>query len=1271
MRVRSQKSSAMGVVAVAVMLAAVLVSAPAAFAQSGWWHLSSGTRPGYIKPGSAHDQVQELVTAPGAILGVPTTAFELYVGDEEVGLFLSEPEAKALGIPAATAANIQQALEHFYGQGNVAVTGGEAGGQPGSLTPLVVTNIGAKADLPAEKLQAYDVTGEGSALVKLLDEGKPDGEIYLTAVNTGNAAIGGAMTPVRIVDKLPHGVKAVKVIGTEPGHRGAVNERDYLSCSVAPQPTCTTTEPLGTFDQLEVRIPVIVEPGASGSNEAAISGGNAPSASFSRSLSLSEAPTPAGVENYELTPEEENGVPATQAGAHPFQLTTTLVLNQGRDTELAPPLVNTNPGSNAEPVALAKDLNFKWPPGLVGNPTPLAQCTAVEFITMAPNESENLCPEQSVVGVATVTVNTTKSIFGVATFAVPLFNLVPRVGEPARFGFTIPTAETQVYIDTSVRTGSDYGITVNVNNITQTAGFIASSVTVWGVPGDPRHDHQRGWACLYEASKISSVEHAPCEPADEAVPPPFIQLPTSCTGPLETSVENDTWEDQKPVGQQQSTEGGPMPALDGCNRAPFNPSIKVTPDGTAGSTPTGLNVDVHNPQEGSLNPTGLAEPDVKDITVTLPEGFAINPAGGDGLEACTTSEIGFLPSAGGESELLHFTSGLPQPFCPAAAKIGTAKIKTPLLPNPLEGAVYLATQDENPFGSLVAMYMVAEDPISGVLVKLAGQVHLSESGRIVTTFANNPQLPFEDAELHFFGGERAPLASPARCGAYTTSGSFAPWTGTAPATPSSTFDVTSGPNGSPCPGSALPFTPSLTGGTTSIQAGGFSPFTMTMSRPDGNQPLQAVDLRMPLGLSGLLSNVELCREPQADEGLCPAGSLIGETTVSVGVGGDPFSVTGGKVYLTGPYDGAPFGLSIVNPAKAGPFDLENTASSHPPCDCVLVRAKIEVNPITAQLTVTTDDSGPYKIPTILEGVPLQIQHVNVTINRPKFMFNPTNCNKLELGGSIDSSEGASQALSVPFQATNCAVLKFEPKVAVATGGKASKANGASLHFDISYPKGAQGSEPWFSEAKFSLPKQLPARLTTLQQACLAATFEANPAACPAHALIGHAVVHTQVLPVPLEGPVYFVSYGGAKFPEAVIVLHGYGVTVDLHGETFISNAGVTSATFRNTPDVPFESIEVSIPMGPYSEFGANLPPKDSYSFCGQKLVMPTLFKAQNGLEFHKETPIGITGCAKTSKRAQTLAATLKACKKKHNRKRAVCERTARTRYALVTKHKRK
>src|SRR6185312_7386628 len=393
--------------------------------------------------------------------------------------------------------------------------------------------------------------------------GQPDGEIYVTADNVGSASIIGTGTPVQLVDTLPRGLRAVGIAGSQPESGAPSNLRATLPCSLKPQPACTLAGELAPFSQLEMRIAVVVQPGAESgeSNGVAISGGDAPSASISRPVTLSDTPTPSGVESYELTPEEENGVPATQAGAHPFQLTTTIDLNQTADTN---PVNGSEPKPEVYPVGLVKDLNFRWPPGLVGNPTPIAQCTAQQFSDFAGHENENDCPLQSVVGVASVTVNTTKYLFEQGIFTVPLFNLVPRVGEPARFGFVIPIAELSVYIDASVRTGSDYGITVNVHNTTQTAAFMSSEVTVWGVPGDPRHDAVRGSACLLEAEK-SAGEHGPCQTLDVPHPPPFLQMPTSCTGPLSTSVESDSWEEPMPAGEQQSFPGAPMPAIDGCN----------------------------------------------------------------------------------------------------------------------------------------------------------------------------------------------------------------------------------------------------------------------------------------------------------------------------------------------------------------------------------------------------------------------------------------------------------------------------------------------------------------------------------------------------------------------------------------------------------------------------------------------------------------------------------------------------------------------------------
>ncbi|HEY5344651.1 MAG TPA: hypothetical protein VIJ66_13475, partial [Solirubrobacteraceae bacterium] len=658
----------------------------------------------------------------------------------------------------------------------------------------------------------------------------------------------------------------------------------------------------------------------------------------------------------------------------------------------------------------------------------------------------------------------------------------------------------------------------------------------------------------------------------------------------------------------------PMAGLGGCNKLPFEPTIKSAPDLEDASSPSGLSVDVHVPQELQINGNARAsEAEVKNTTVALPAGIQLSPSGGNGLEACSDAQIGFK-GENPETHVQEFTPGAPS--CPNASKVATVKIKTPLLPNELKGDVYLAAPQnfaglpQNPFSSLIAMYLVAEDPVSGVLVKLPGKVMPNPvTGQLVSTFEDTPQLPFEDLELHFFGGERAPLSTPPLCGTYTTQASFTPWSGNEPVTPSSSFDITSGPNGAPCP-DPRPFAPGFQAGSTNLQAGAFTPFTTTMTRPDADQTLGRIEMQMPPGLSGTLSGVKLCGEAQANAGTCGPESLIGSTVVSAGLGSDPYTVTGGKVYITTAYGGGQFGLSIVNPAAAGPFVLDE---GHP----VIVRAAIYVDPHTAALRIVSDP-----LPTILDGIPLQLQHVYVNINRPGFTFNPTNCAKMAITGTIASSGGANAAVSTPFQVTNCATLGFAPKFAVSTSGKTSKAKGASLTAKLTYPNVPQGTDANIAKVKVELPKQLPSRLTTLQKACTDKQFEANPAGCPSESKIGYATVHTPLIPVPLVGPVIFVSHGGEAFPSLTMVLQGYGIMIDLIGTTDIKK-GVTSTTFKTVPDQPFSSFELTLPEGKYSALAANS------NLCNSKLAMPTEFVAQNGAAIHQSTPIAVEGCSNT------------------------------------------
>jgi hypothetical protein len=1000
-------------------------------------------------------------------------------------------------------------------------------------------------------------------------------------------------------------------------------------------------------------------------------------------------------------PAEGLGPADLQAGSHPWALVTSFLLNPAEEVAHRTFLV---PGRGV------KDVVAQLPPGFVGNPNAVPKCSGVDF-------TQDLCPNDTAVGTATTRLAHVIKTGEYVQVTDPVYNLEAAPGSPAEFGFVVKHT-VSIFLDAAVRTGGDYGLTVTSANIPGLDPVLGSKVTIWGVPADPSHNRLRG-TCLREGEifqeeieegVIPSEEDSGEEcPVSEPVRP-FLTNPTSCGISRTGTLSVDDWEEPGNFatepgtnpGEKVHTQSVTLPPLTGCGELDFSPSLSVQPDGSQGSTPTGLNVDLHVNQESTSNQNGLGEADVKDTTVTLPAGTSISPAAADGLEACT-GNLADKPGAGqlgtpgdeigyeGDKEFASepgvsvptFTPYKPgslaateagekeslkpgENFCPDASKIATVKIKTPLLEEELEGSVYLAAPQnfslasgsplENPFSSLMALYLVAEDPERGVLIKLPGEVQLCNAagedplntkgepipdvtcqapGQIVTTFLNTPQLPFSDLKLEFYGTDRAPLTTPALCKGrpaengepaeaegYETETSLAPWSGNPPAHPPASFNITSGPGGSRCPNprgdqspSTLPFSPSLASGTTNINAGSFSNLDTTLSREDGQQSIQSVTLHYPAGLSGLLSGVELCPEAQANAGTCGPNSQIGETIVSVGLGNDPFTVTGGKVYITGPYEGAPFGLSIVNPAKAGPFNLQEGRP-------VIVRAKIEVNPLTAALTITTDASGEHAIPNIIDGIPLQIKHVYVNINRPGFTFNPTSCNPTKITGEIKSAEGSTTPVEDTFQVTNCAQLKFNPQISFSTSGKTSKADGADLITKITYPSSAPGTYANVGYVKVELPKALPSRLTTLQKACTLKQFELNPAACPNESKIGYAVVHTPLLPVPLEGPAIFVSHGGEAFPTLTMVLQGYGVTIDLIGNTFISKSGITSTTFKAVPDQPFSTFELVLPQGPFSALAAN------GNLCQQKLVLPNEFVPQSGgAPLKQNSTVAVTGCA--------------------------------------------
>jgi hypothetical protein len=457
-------------------------------------------------------------------------------------------------------------------------------------------------------------------------------------------------------------------------------------------------------------------------------------------------------------------------------------------------------------------------------------------------------------------------------------------------------------------------------------------------------------------------------------------------------------------------------------------------------------------------------------------------------------------------------------------------------------------------------------------------------------------------------------------------------------------------------------------------AGSYSPFDLRITRKDGEQQLTRFSTIMPPGLTGNLNGIPFCPDSAIEtarhktgaqenaEPSCPAASQIGHTLVGAGVGG-VLAQAPGKVYLAGPYNGAPLSIVSVTSATVGPFDLGT----------VVIRFALRINPSTAQVEI--DSAGSDPIPHIIQGIVVNVREIHAYIDRHDFIINPTNCNPLSIQNTVNGAgtdlttpaDDVPVAITSPFQAADCANLSFKPNFQVTTTGKNSKANGAGLTVKLAFPNLPQGTQANIHSVKVELPKQLPSRLTTLQKACTAAQFHTNPAGCPAASVVGHARAITPILPVPIEGPVYFVSNGGEAFPNLIMVLQGYGITIDLVGNTFINKAGITSSTFKTVPDQPVTSFELVLPQGPYSALTAN------GNLCTSKLVMPTEFIGQNGALLNQNTPVNATGCPKTKTltRAQKLALALKACHKKKGAKRKACERQARKKYGPVKARKAK
>jgi hypothetical protein len=1039
-----------------------------------------------------------------------------------------------------------------------------------------------------------------------------------------NVGAGFADSPVTVTDELPEGLEATNVGELEPPDK--IAEGGQWACTGAKLVTCTA-EPARGFPNVgggagagyPMRIGIevkVAEHPVSDSvvNRASVAGGGAPtSASTSQAFTLSSTPAVFGFDQWNVWFANADGTTDTQAGSHPYSATFSFNLN----TE---PRSDIEPGAGKRAIVSSgghiDEIVASLPSGLVGDPHAVPQCTRAELNSQTTNNTNPPsgkrigCPLASQIGIL-------ESPTDFITAYFPVFNMVPPPGAPAEFGFKFIGYAT--FIVSSVRTGSDYGIESTTKNIPQ-VGVLGSTLILWGYPADASHNYWRSEAgagshgCDGPESGSGEGQECPEKAVAGGLPKPFLTLPTSCAGPQTFSIRGSMWEtpslEARTSVLTHDSEDEPA-GLTGCEHLGFEPVVSLAPETSYADTPAGLTVEVKPPVGGLSELEGNSTADVQNTKVVLPEGLAINPGQAAGLAACGPTEDGLTTQA--EKEKSEEDTG--PPSCPSASKVGTVSISTPLLSETLQGNVYVLQSNPPELKLLVAA------SAEGVNVKLVGTVHLNEStGQLTSTFEGTPELPFTDFKLSFSGGAQAALATPTHCGVYTSDADFTPWS-----SPfigdyfgESSFAIAGGTGGAACPGSPLPFGPKLIAGSTTDQAGGYTDFSLLLQAPDDQQRISSLQFKTPEGLLGMISRVPLCTNAQAETNTCPEASQIGHTVVSSGPGPYPLTVPEAgqppaPIYLTEGYKGAPYGLSIVVPLKVGPFTLPTQR----------VRARIEVDPLTTQLTVITDP-----LPQYVGGVPTDLRTIDAVVDKPEFMFNPTGCSPRAFSGTAYGIEGATAPISSSFQMGSCRALLFQPNFKVSTSGKISRADGASLAVKIVYPTGNLGANQASSQSniekvKVELPKRLPSRLTTLQKACTAAQFDANPAGCPADSVVGHATAVTPVLPVPLNGPAYFVSNGGEAFPNLIIVLQGYGVTVHLIGDTFISKAGITSSTFKQVPDVPIGSFELTLPEGPFSALTG------LGNLCvGEKLVMPTEFVGQNGAEIHQSTKIEVTGCAK-------------------------------------------
>jgi hypothetical protein len=1100
------------------------------------------------------------------------------------------------------------------GGGSVSVTGGP--GAPGAENPYSIAFGGslANSDVPQLVTNRAALTGAGqsAAVGTFVPGGTGTTTLAVYAQNIGGIASTGGIT---MKVKLPTGMSTTV---TPSGGSGS----EKWNCTTGAQTEFTCTLPMLASVRPGLTAPAIdatltATPGTeSGLVEFEVEGGGGAQASGNLPLTVSATPARPGIQSFAAGAYDANGDPDVGAGDHPYTASAAIFANTKRS-----PIGIVIPAGN--PRNILVDL----PPGFLGNPIAVPQCP--ESVT------DYECPLETVVGIATIFIQA----FGGSGSALPVYNTEAPAGYPAKFRFD-PNHQVPISAVGNLRSEGDYGLTVGSLNTPQIAQVYGTFFTFWGAPADPSHDSSR---CVFPSNNYE------CE-ASSAPNTAFLTNATNCaeeaTAHPITFLHMNSWEEPGFFDEGQAE----ITPVTGCENLHFEDNFTFEPSETKSDSSASFKTSLTVPSEGLTDPAKLTTPEIRNTTIKFPEGVVLNAAAASGLQACSESQIGLLneidPSTG-----LPKPEPMPNPIrfskeenhCPEASKIGTGELKTALLEDTLHGTLYLAAQGKgNPFGSLFAIYLVIEDPRNGIFIKLPGEVEPDpKTGQMTVSFENLPQLPFTRLDLTLKGGSNSALATPTTCGKYVTTTVNTPWSAPESGPPFETneegkgFEISGGPNGGACaatPG-ARPFNLGLNAGSQGTQAGAHSPFTIQVTRPAGNQELSSLDIVTPTGLTATLKGVPYCSDAQirAAEGMsgteeqngpaCPAASQVGTTEVGAGSGPAPFYAPG-KLYLAGPYKGAPLSIVAITPALAGPFDLGD----------VVVRTALFVNPETAQITARSD-----QLPEFLKGVQLRIRDVRINLDRSDFTLNPTSCEPKSVGVTVHGNSGATANLSQRFQVGGCEALPFEPNLKLKVLGGTKRNAKPKLRAELT----AKPGEANIATAQVNLPHSEFLEQNHIKTVCTRVQFaegDGNGSACPAGSIYGHATAWSPLLEKPLEGNVYLRSNGGErKLPDLVAALDGQ-VDIALWGKVDSGpNHGIRN-TFEVVPDAPVSRFVLEMNGGKKGLL------VNSENLCAKKAQRQAIvrFTGQNG-KVHAFKPVVQNQCKKHKKGKK---------KKAHKTKRA-------------------